>query len=140
MMFHSDHTQAITWLDGLEARLHAFERDVFFEMTSTSDREWWAQTIEDNMQTQAQIVTLFEQSIVQKNGCREPEAKGVKRVSIRGRQIYAYQLIYWAGNALIPSKGEMVRHQCHNRRCINPEHLLHGDQRENLQDSKERQS
>lgn len=140
MTFRSDHTQAVTWLDGLDARLHAFERDAFFEMTSTSDRKWWAQTIENNTQTQSQIITLLEQSIVQQNGCLEPEAKGVKRVSIRGRQIYAYQLIYWAGNALIPSKGEVVRHQCDNRRCINPEHLQHGDQRENLQDRKERQS
>ena len=140
MTFRSDHPQAVTWLDGLDARLHAFERDPLFEMTSTSDRKWWAQTIENNTQTKSQIITLLEQSIVQQNSCLEPEAKGVKRVSIRGRQIYAYQLIYWAGNALIPSKGEVVRHQCDNRHCINPGHLQHGDQRENLQDRKERQS
>lgn len=32
-------------------------------------------------------------------------------------------------------EGEVVRHQCHNRLCINPRHLLKGSQRENIQDS-----
>ena len=43
-----------------------------------------------------------------------------------------------AGNALIPSDDDVVRHKCHNRRCINPAHLTHGTQLENINDTREK--
>jgi hypothetical protein len=32
-------------------------------------------------------------------------------------------------------KGLVIRHICHNRKCLNPKHLLAGTQQENIQDS-----
>lgn len=34
--------------------------------------------------------------------------------------------------------GQVVRHKCDNRKCINPEHLEYGSQGDNLNDRKER--
>ena len=34
--------------------------------------------------------------------------------------------------------GQVVRHRCDNRKCINPEHLEYGSQGDNLNDRKER--
>lgn len=33
------------------------------------------------------------------------------------------------------AEGEVVRHQCHNRSCFNPRHLLKGSQHDNIQDA-----
>ena len=35
-------------------------------------------------------------------------------------------------------KGQVVRHTCDNRKCINPEHLLIGTQQDNMDDMKKR--
>ena len=59
-------------------------------------------------------------------------------MSVSGRQIYAYQYIYWAGKALLPNKEDVVRHACHNRQCINPLHLTHGTQLEKQNDTRDR--
>ena len=59
-------------------------------------------------------------------------------MSISGRQIHAYQYIYWAGNALLHNEEDVVRHALHNRQRINPLHLTHGAQLENLNDTRDR--
>ena len=37
-------------------------------------------------------------------------------------------------NRLPANRDQVVRHRCHNRRCINPQHLTIGDRRDNLED------
>ncbi|WP_089946011.1 HNH endonuclease [Litoreibacter albidus] len=36
-----------------------------------------------------------------------------------------------------PPAGEVVRHRCNNRRCINPDHLVAGTQLENIEDDRD---
>jgi len=54
----------------------------------------------------------------------------------RGRE-YAHILSYRLYKGEIP-KGLFVRHRCDNPLCINPEHLLIGTQKDNMQDAKQR--
>jgi hypothetical protein len=137
MKLLSDQT-CQAWLSGLEQRLRRFFRDDLFELTRTADRDWWASVIEDAAETAQTISNLLDGAIKCDDGCLEASQQRARRVSIDGKQVYAYQRIYWAGNALIPSDDDVVRHKCHNRRCINPVHQTHGTQLENINATREK--
>lgn len=126
------------WLSGVAQQLQRFSRDDLFELTLTANRDWWAVVIEDSDKTAEKIHSLLEGATKTREGCLEASQQRARRVSINGKQVYAYQFIYWAGNALVPSDDDVVRHKCHNRRCINPVHLTHGTQLENINDTREK--
>ena len=46
----------------------------------------------------------------------------------------AHRLSWYFFRGTIPS-GLVIRHKCHNRGCVNPEHLLIGTQKDNIHDS-----
>ena len=54
-------------------------------------------------------------------------------VSIKGKLILEHRLVYEQNKGPIPA-GMVVRHMCHNSRCINPDHLEIGTQGNNLKD------
>lgn len=137
MTFHSDEGIS-EWVASLEKRLGDFVRGDLFLITKTPEREWWAQVIENVSVTAPLITNLVLRAERSPEGCLEASVARSKRISVGGRQVYAYQLIYWAGNALIPNSQDVVRHKCHNRRCINPQHLTHGTQMENINDTRDR--
>ncbi|WP_139196289.1 HNH endonuclease [Salinihabitans flavidus] len=37
-------------------------------------------------------------------------------------------------------RDQVVRHRCHNRRCVNPEHLEEGSRADNVRDERERRA
>lgn len=137
MMRHLDH-HLNDWLTSLTPRMGSFVRDDLFMLTQTPAKEWWAQLLDDAAGTAVVIEGLLTEAERTKDGCLEASQGRSKRVTVQRKQVYAYQLIYWAGNALIPSDHDVVRHKCHNRRCINPFHLTHGAQRDNLNDTRDR--
>ena len=51
----------------------------------------------------------------------------------KGKILYAHRTSYEAFNGSIP-EGKLVCHKCHNRKCVNPNHLYIGDKRTNAQD------
>ncbi|WP_282058801.1 HNH endonuclease [Lentibacter algarum] len=126
------------WLSSMEVRLRGFVRGDLFLIAQTPDKEWWAQVIDDATVTAVLIKDLVAEAKLSVGGCLEASQGRSKRISVKGKQVYAYQLIYWAGNALIPSSEDVVRHKCHNRRCINPMHLTHGTQLDNVNDTRDR--
>ena len=126
------------WLASMEVRLRGFVRGDLFLIAQTPDKEWWAQVIDDATVTAVLIKDLLAEAKLSVGGCLEASQGRSKRISVKGKQVYAYQLIYWAGNALIPSSEDVVRHKCHNRRCINPLHLTHGTQLDNVNDTRDR--
>lgn len=126
------------WLALMEVRMSGFVRDGLFLIAQTPDKEWWAQVIDDATVTAVLIKDLLAEAKLSVGGCLEASQGRSKRISVKGKQVYAYQLIYWAGNALIPSSEDVVRHKCHNRRCINPLHLTHGTQLDNVNDTQDR--
>ena len=61
-----------------------------------------------------------------------PNEKGVK-----GKSVYSHRWFYTLYKGEIP-EGKMIRHNCDNRICVNPEHLEIGDSKDNVHDMLER--
>ena len=61
-----------------------------------------------------------------------------KTVTVNGTTDYAYRFIPMVLNAELMGEREVVRHLCHNRACVCPDHLVIGSYQQNTQDEDER--
>lgn len=60
---------------------------------------------------------------------------GYGKLTYQNRQEYAHRAAWIANGGVIPD-GMFICHKCDNRRCINPDHLFVGSQKDNMQDMK----
>jgi len=72
-------------------------------------------------------------------GCWELKThNNPKTVGIFNITDYAYRFIPMVLNAELMGDREVVRHLCHNRACVCPDHLAIGSYQQNTQDENER--
>ena len=71
-------------------------------------------------------------------GCWEwngsTKSTGYGKIMINKKTVSAHRFSYMLYNGSIPD-GMIVRHLCHNKACVNPQHLEVGTHKENTQDS-----
>lgn len=81
---------------------------------------------------------LFERCVVDAMGCwnwtKSCVQNGYGHFGSQGKHYLAHVEAYKAYKGPIP-EGLQVRHMCHNKKCINPGHLLLGTQQDNLADT-----
>jgi hypothetical protein len=103
-------------------------------------RDWWEQALTTHRtELLGKLQEILSVTTETRDGCLEVPIKTPKRVTWKGKRLYAYQLLCVASQGVLPRQDEVVRHRCHNRRCINPEHLQLGTQQDNIHDERTRQ-
>lgn len=71
---------------------------------------------------------------VTENNCIVTDTASVRKVRFHGHQFPAYRFIYCALTETVVSSEDIIRHRCHNRKCLNPEHLEIGSRADNKRD------
>ena len=88
----------------------------------------------------AKVDELLADTATDQNGCRVTATAEPRKVRFKSGQDRAYRFVYCIRNELATNRHQVVRHLCHNRRCLNPDHLTIGDRRDNLNDDRERRA
>ncbi|WP_371809129.1 hypothetical protein [Ruegeria sp. HKCCD5849] len=102
---------------------------------------WYENLIANHHQEASQKVEeLLNETEQDENGCWVTPTVEPRKLRLRGEQDRAYRFVYCITHRLAATRDQVIRHRCHNRRCINPRHLTIGDRRDNLQDERDRQA
>ena len=98
--------------------------------------EVWLQSIMDDHYEEAlaRVSSLLKLTTVDHNGCHVSDTQEPRKTRYRGRQVAAYRLVYCVLNRAVVSEDVVVRHRCHNRLCMNPDHLTEGTRADNKRD------
>ncbi|MDF1671592.1 MAG: HNH endonuclease [Roseovarius sp.] len=96
---------------------------------------WFRHVIENHFEeARKRAFSLIEEARLDENGCRVTDTEKPRKVRFLDRQLEAYRFIYCVLNREIASRDRVVRHRCHNRLCVNPDHLEIGSQADNKRD------
>ncbi|GGB87410.1 hypothetical protein GCM10011363_00050 [Marivita lacus] len=96
---------------------------------------WFGEVISDHLEeAQARAFSIIEAARKEDNGCLTTATVRPSKLRFLGRQVEAYRFIYCVVNQVTASTQQVVRHRCHNRLCVNPDHLVLGSQADNKQD------
>ena len=144
--------QITAWLAEGERNLAEFRRSHFHDSLRTDARDHYTSLIESYpTETLAKVSKLLMDAKIKEplppsmsasktlEGCWELKTyKKPKTITINGFPDLAYRFIPIVLNAELMGEREVVRHLCHNRACVCPDHLKIGTYQQNKQDEVER--
>ena len=140
------------WLNTGRMNLAKFRRSPFHDQLRYDARDAYTKVFEDYADAARAVCAYYLKKAKKPEprpnsmsnsqsheGCWElGTQKSPQRIKALGIDDYAYRFVALVLNATLPHENEVVRHRCHNRKCIRPDHLQIGSPEENLQDDKER--
>ena len=106
----------------------------FFDFRDDSQQFWDEIFATQKDAAQSLAHKLVSEAVRDENGCLVTETTAIRKVRFAGSQFAAYRFIYCALTETAASSDQVIRHRCHNRRCINPEHLTIGTKADNKHD------
>lgn len=96
------------------------------------------QRLSDPMYIEKCKKRLYKKITKLPNGCWEYTGSlttnGYGNFRFNDSNTTAHKFSYIAHKGYVP-EGFIVRHRCHNKRCVNPEHLVLGSQKQNIKDT-----
>ncbi|UTH44939.1 HNH endonuclease [Loktanella salsilacus] len=106
------------------------------DFTYRDESEVWLAKVlsEDYEEALARAASLVAAAQVDENGCLVTNTTSPRKTRFHGHQLPAYRFVYCVLNRAVIGWKEVVRHRCHNRLCLNPEHLVHGSRADNKRD------
>lgn len=105
-----------------------------FMFLDDSEQRWMDIHANHSAEAEALANRLVSEGTPTEEGCIVTNTTTVRKVRFRGDQYSAYRFIYCALNGEVPSYHDVIRHRCHNRLCINPDHLQKGTRADNQRD------
>lgn len=144
--------QLTAWIEEGKRNLAEFRRSPFHEELRSVRRDHYTSLIENHpTETLAKVRELLMSAKVKAplppsmsasrtlEGCWELKThENPQTITINRFPDYAYKFIPIILNAELMGEREVVRHLCHNRACVNPDHLVIGTYQQNTQDEHER--
>jgi len=107
---------------------------VEFIYLDPSQARWQSIHTKHKEEARQRALSLIAEATRTDTGCLVTNTTAIRKVRFQGAQFAAYRFIYCTLNDAAPSFEEVIRHRCHNRRCINPAHLEIGSRADNKQD------
>ncbi len=96
---------------------------------------WFADVLENYAEEARQrALSLLNEARLTDKGCLVTDTSAPRKVRFHGRQLAAYRFIHCVLSGTAAGFAEVVRHRCHNRLCINPDHLQIGSRADNKHD------
>ena len=140
------------WLTRGAINLVAFRRSPFHKALRSPSRDHYTQLFEDYPEETLAKVEVLLRDARQKEpmpqsmsasrtleGCWELKTHdNPKTLTINGFADFAYRFVPIVLTADLMGERELVRHLCHNRACVCPDHLVIGTYQQNAQDEDER--
>ena len=103
-----------------------------------TDRQylWWDGVFTHHM---AEAVTKYQSLVFDwasrdRRGCLWFGDTPRMNIKFQGRTITGYRFAYAVATVIPLSDKQSVRHDCNNPFCVNPRHLMTGDQKDNFRD------
>ena len=86
------------------------------------------------VEAEAKVAALLANTEKTEGGCLVTPTATYSKTQMRGRQWPSYRFILSVLERVSMPEAIVVRHKCHNRLCINPQHLQFGTQADNKRD------
>ena len=103
--------------------------------------QWYEDVLANHREEAQQLVArILADTTEDEHGCLVTPTTQPRNVRFRGGQDRAYRFVFCVTTGLAATRDQIVRHRCHNRRCVNPRHLELGDRLDNLRDELERRA
>ena len=97
-----------------------------FVFLDDSEQRWMDKLENHADEAETLANRLVREGTLTAEGCIVTDTATVKKVRFKGEQYAAYRFIFCTMNQEVASYHDVIRHRCHNRLCIKPEHLQKG--------------